>query len=441
MDTIDSQSDECGCLYSLNDGLLLAICLHLTNRDLLSLRLVSKSVKIVSDRILSKRKKQIFVGDVFNRAKLEFVSKFYSNGGRDVTIALLHRGPHLTKIISILSRNIERIENLKFYHCFNDEHLLLISQSFPHLKYLMLNFRVDQNAVTDNGISLMLLNLPNLQNFHLSKIESEKSPSSTSHFYNALIELMFYATRGTLKISEASFQAFASIQYLNDLFLDEIDISANEFSILMEATAQKLRQLKMFHTYQFGNASFYLQEIFNKCTKLECLYFSFKHSTVKNLKLMNISSLKQIAVITQTCEFNHSSEILANVEKLVLSIRALDDQQLDVMSRFPNVKNLTLILSLRLAFTNISDLINLPKIEIKDGANIEDITRIMNTSPNCAHFVIHKQLDAELLYSIFDIHGGILKEDHNKIIAIQFASIKQIAFRQTLPTNLKLVFF
>ncbi|RWS12978.1 hypothetical protein B4U79_18959 [Dinothrombium tinctorium] len=407
---IESKSDH---LSTLNDHLFAEIFAYLSEKDLLSLRLVSKAIKNQSEKAMRKAKKCIKI-EICERCEIiEFISKFYSNVK---AIDYWHLDDcNLNRILSILKRNLRIIENLKFRSNFSEYRLMIVSKTFTDLKNLEIH---NGNQIRFmSSILTAMLNLPN--------------PSLASKRAQLL-----------LPIGEQAYETFASLHYLNGIHLYDLDINADEFRLLMKAKGSDLKQLK-FHSKNV-DASSYLQEIFNHCVHLRELSFNFILGIIANVKLVNIASMTDLSFQCANCALNPNSETIENVQNLTCSFAQSTDGEIAMfVSRFPNIKFLCLELQANISSLTrkvISSLTRLKKLQISRSKVEEDISNaieIVKAARRCVHFKLNANMRAEVEI-IIKAFGRIAKERRNEMIDVTINGMRACVINS--PANLKLNF-
>ncbi|RWS00850.1 hypothetical protein B4U79_18620 [Dinothrombium tinctorium] len=202
----------------------------------------------------------------------------------------------------------------------------------------------------------------------------------------------------TIKIKNLDFHesfdflSMGLLSFLTKINFDQVFMQEDDFRFLMESIGKKLAQFTISYYRYEHDASFYLQEIFNKCTNLKSLDVDF--AIIKDLKLVNIPSLKDFILNVKRITFDKSSERLENVENLKFHVKfALDKEFAHLLHFCPLLRNLNLTCTYNesyltsKAFKNLKYLkkLNLVIYYDKDFLNAVDI---VTKSQTCIDFTI-----------------------------------------------------
>ncbi|RWS02870.1 hypothetical protein B4U79_16574 [Dinothrombium tinctorium] len=353
--------------------------------------------------------------------KLNFITSFYSNV-KAIELCI-YDDLNLNELLSILTRNLLQILRLKLHGNFNDEHLLLISKAIFGLKHLELSYK-EGVTITDEGLTLMLSNLTNLK---------------TVEFPNFNFPW----------IGESTVKALASLQFLNNVTFYNLLIPASDFRLLMDAKGKNLEQFSIIYIDVKSlsvEASFFLLEIFNKCSKLKKLNFSFLHSTIENIKLVNIPSLTDVCLDVGRCILNASSEIFASVRRLEVFLdEATDSELARIISCFPTVKCLYFHIASNISyqtFRAISSLKKLRKLELmslRDEYSLNVVTEIVTLARSCVNFYVGEIKSEAEFTTLLAVFERIANERRNEIIKLRLNGGSTVL--RPLPSNLKLIFY
>ncbi|RWS12186.1 hypothetical protein B4U79_17477 [Dinothrombium tinctorium] len=426
LETSNAQSEESDLLSCLNDDLIAELFSYLNATDLLSLRLVSKAIKIKSERKLKSIKKRLKYGLIPEREKLNFLTRFYTNVNE---IELTYCDElNLLETICILKQNLQQINYLRLDLYYKDNDLLQISKTFPDLKHLEVNFW-ESEYIKEENISLLLLGLSSLEAIKFSNYSNNN---------------VFISGFGSQVI-----KAIASLHYIVDLTFTQMFISGNHFSSLMKAKGKHLKCLRIVYSEKLVDASLFLQEIFNNCAILNSLHCAFYDSTIVNLKSVNIPSLTDVYLSFGRLTLSMNFEKLESVENLTLcSTQSKDDEFARILSCFPNVKYICLRLGYSIDIYNItykavSNLKNLRKLKFmsyteKDFFNVKEI---VSAAQRCVDFNIDEvwgTLSDSKFTTLLEVFENLANERSNEVIKLRFKGKRTLP--RSLPENLKLSF-
>ncbi|RWS03693.1 hypothetical protein B4U79_18409 [Dinothrombium tinctorium] len=363
---------------------------------------------------MRRRKKQITIENLEDLKNLEIISL---QCPQVKVIEFTAYEPFFSEALSILKRNLKCIEHMKLDEGFSYENLFQITQLFD-LKSLRLEMSIlsEMNGITDNCLSTLLSRLSKLEALHLVYFD-------TFQFRNTINSL-------------------SSMHYLKDLTLDCIEISKNEFSFLLKEKGKSLERLCVVNEMALDDASFYLQAIFDNCTKLEFLHFSFVYSQVTNFIIVNIPTLIELSLFLTHCKLSRESDGLQNLQKLRLSIEEQTNAEFfHLLSLCPALKSLSIKIASSLrpsekTIEAIASLINLKMIEFEAFEHLDYVIQIITSIQNCRHFVFRKPLPEAFFLRIIEAFEEIANKRSNESFILKLYSRRDLL--RPLPPNLKI---
>ncbi|RWS08319.1 hypothetical protein B4U79_18170 [Dinothrombium tinctorium] len=295
------ESEGCEMFLKLTFDILSSIFLLLDNDDLLSLRMVSKRFKEISDFELQRRQKELRLYHTRSYLKLNFFSEFYfhirSLYIKNIRIAFY---PFLLILKNKLNLNYFGIEDQQDV---NDHNIQFIAECFPNLTSLTM-VSIDAKE----GIFLLIKNLEKLT--HLKFIRMWKFFSRCSFF--------MFQTLESLQITGCNLKR----KYLAALLENEQFLQLNKLAI------------EVFKK----DAQFMWQKIGEKMLNLTELKF-YTEGTITNIAFIRCAFLRSLTIRVHSFAAFSSFSTLKSVEELNLHIFQDEDQLIaKIVSCFPSLK-------------------------------------------------------------------------------------------------------
>ncbi|RWS00433.1 hypothetical protein B4U79_16872 [Dinothrombium tinctorium] len=366
---------------------------------------------------MKNRKKLIAIRSDDDFDKLNFLSSFYSNS-KAIELSL-DAGANLSKLFSKAIRNLQEISYLKLRGDFVDKQLEALSRELSDLKCVHFDLSTKTIEIKHNAFAMMISSLANL-------------------------EMLKFSCNGYISIELKFGKALPSMQHLKSVIFDDVKISEHDFSLLFDAKGKDLEYLCIYYSRELINASLVLQEIFIKCKKLKELHFRVQHSTIENLKLVNIPTLNYVYFGVSKLTLNAASEKFTNVENLVLYLNHSTDYDFaQILSRFPTLKSVIFLFVGNLSVLTlkaVSNLKYLRKIEFLRSGH-EDFVNLVKgfvaAAHTCVNFFVDEPKSNAEFNDLLDIFERLAKQ-RNANIKVGLRGDRWIVSKN-LPPNLKLI--